>query len=348
MTLQQIAATSGVHPSSVSRILNGKETQYGIGRQAVEKVLGAARALGYRPNAAAQATRTGRFNAVALLQSQAAGRSTLPMPLLQGICDDLAEQDMHLLITRLPDAKLTDASVVPRLLRMWLADGLLVNYTDRIPEKMIALIRSHQMPSVWMNTKLEADCIHLDDRRAGREATEHLLALDHQRIAYLDVAHSMKTLCRDHYSARDRAVGYSEAMKAAGLTPHVMRFDRRPSEGEVSPWVCQNVFDTADRPTAVIGYGWKEVSHVAVAALQRGVQLGKDLSLMHMSTAGDPSGSRLGGITFTHMAAELRAMAREAVQMLLEKIVDPQTTLAPRTLPFTHIEGLTTGRRRDA
>ncbi len=42
-----------------------------------------------------------------------------------GIHDELAAHNLHLTMTRLPDERLTDEGVVPKLLREWMADGLL-------------------------------------------------------------------------------------------------------------------------------------------------------------------------------------------------------------------------------
>lgn len=63
-TVKDIAAAVGVSVATVSNVLNGKPN---VGRVIRKKVLRAAKQLGYRPNRAAQAMRTGRTRAIGLV-----------------------------------------------------------------------------------------------------------------------------------------------------------------------------------------------------------------------------------------------------------------------------------------
>ncbi len=63
-TLRDIAARVGVSVTTVSNVLNGRPN---AGRDIREQVLRAAKQLGYRPNRAAQAMRTGRTRAIGLV-----------------------------------------------------------------------------------------------------------------------------------------------------------------------------------------------------------------------------------------------------------------------------------------
>src|SRR6201988_5476666 len=63
-TVKDIAATVGALVATVSNVLNGKPN---VGRVIRKKVLQTAKQLGYRPNRAAQAMRTGRTRAIGLV-----------------------------------------------------------------------------------------------------------------------------------------------------------------------------------------------------------------------------------------------------------------------------------------
>jgi LacI family transcriptional regulator len=63
-TVKDIATAVGVSVATVSNVLNGKPN---VGRIIRKKVLQAAKQLGYRPNRAAQAMRTGRTRAIGLV-----------------------------------------------------------------------------------------------------------------------------------------------------------------------------------------------------------------------------------------------------------------------------------------
>jgi LacI family transcriptional regulator len=64
VTVKDIAASVGVSVATVSNVLNGRPN---VGEVIRRKVLEAARQLGYRPNRAAQAMRTGRTRAIGLV-----------------------------------------------------------------------------------------------------------------------------------------------------------------------------------------------------------------------------------------------------------------------------------------
>src|ERR1700730_1717852 len=64
VTVKDIAAAVGVSVATVSNVLNSRPN---VGRVNRQKVLRVAKQLGYRPNRAAQAMRTGRTRAIGLI-----------------------------------------------------------------------------------------------------------------------------------------------------------------------------------------------------------------------------------------------------------------------------------------
>jgi len=131
-TLKVIAEAAGVSIPVVSQVLNSKGQRFRP--ETRRRVRQAAERLGYRPNNSARAMATGRLGCAALVLSTQGYRSTLPAELLRGIDEELARHNMHLTIARLPDEKLTREGYVPKILREWLSDGLLINYTSDIPD----------------------------------------------------------------------------------------------------------------------------------------------------------------------------------------------------------------------
>jgi len=57
-----------------------------------------------------------------------------------------------------------------------------------------------------------ADTVLCDNAAATRQATEHLVFLGHERIAFVGGRTNVET-------GAERLAGYTEAMRAAGLTP---------------------------------------------------------------------------------------------------------------------------------
>lgn len=336
ITLRDIASRAQVHETTVSKVLNGKHRQGRISPECVQRVQRVARQMGYRVNVAARATVSGKFNNIVLLQGAGYWSSNLPGAVLGGLHDALAERGLHLTLAKISDDKLTDARYVPRILQQWMCDGLLINYHAAIPPRLIELVHACALPNVWLNCKLEDDCVHPDDADAGRRATRHLLALGHRRIAYLDfgyrAAEAAGTL---HYSKLDRMAGYEQAMGAAGLTPRIIT-DAQAPEGERLRFF-QSLLGDPDRPTALITYADDMAQLARLAAARLGLCSPTDLSLI---TFGGPDYStpelRVG-----RMQVPEGEVARAAVAMLMEKLRDPARSLERRAVPFNEDFGYT-------
>jgi len=251
------------------------------------------------------------------------------MGLQCGIHDALAACEMHLMLTRLPDAKLTHEGYVPKLLREWSVDGLLINYTDHIPEKMLSLIHQYAVPSIWINSKQATDATFLNDLQAARDATEFLIAKGHQRVAYVDYAHGARTIQSAHYSALDRQAGYEAAMAAAGLQARVIRdadFVPAAAFGDFThSWL-----DRDDAPTALVTYSDYEAIPILVTARETARS---KKCVPEMVTFGDVV-TRLMDQVIPTMLAPQYAMGRKAVAMLLEKIAQPQRPLSPLAIDW--------------
>src|SRR4028118_814127 len=211
-TQQQIAEALGVSRQAVSFALSGGGT---LSQETRAQIIKAATEMGYRPNHSARAMRSGRFDYIALLLSTQTNRTYLPGELFRGILEELALHDLHLNVTRLPDEKLSDQSFVPKIMRELMVDGLLIDYIFNVPEHLIKMIEQHQIPSIWINSQRENDCVYPDDYQGAYKATRHLLGLGHRCIAYVQHPHNM------HYSARERRRGYEQAMSEANLGSEV-------------------------------------------------------------------------------------------------------------------------------
>jgi DNA-binding LacI/PurR family transcriptional regulator len=82
----------------------------------------------------------------------------------------------------LPDESLTDEAYVPRILREWSVDGLLINYIAGIPDKMIELIQRYQIPSSGSMPNWKAIAFIPDDFEAAQRACKYLQGMGHRRI----------------------------------------------------------------------------------------------------------------------------------------------------------------------
>jgi LacI family transcriptional regulator len=340
VTLKQLAVHSGVSVPTISQILNEKGYRYSD--ETCRKVLQAVKDLGYRPNSSARAIRLGRFNCAALLLSTESYRSFLPAPLLRGMHDGLAEKDMHLSLAMLPDEKLTSLAFMPKLMRQWMADGLLINYHVHAPQGLRDLIREYKLPSVWINTPQETDAVSPDDRQGTRLLTERLVALGHRSIAYADLA-SSDDREPDHFSAVNRFDGYTQAIRTAGLSVRLIRPPTRLDSFERTPFAEQELL-RPNRPTAVVCYGDSTALVLLQAATQMGLQVPRELSI---ATVSEQKVSYTG-VPITTAIIPWQQVGAEASHMLMERISRPESPQCSRLIPYTEIVGDTLSAPRPA
>jgi LacI family transcriptional regulator len=220
VTLRQVALAAGVHVSTVSRALD-PQRRHLIGSDIVDKVEASARKLGYRPNRAAAALRTGRSFTIGVLLPDI----TNPVfpPILRGIEAALAEPGYVPLVLNAPaqgnasGAAGVSASraVAERLLAQGVDGAILATASDDDPA-LAVLRRAHLgagLPVVLVNRALasgEVAAVVSDDELGMALAVEHLAGLGHTRIAHLAGPQSLST-------GVGRLRGLQAALAARGL-----------------------------------------------------------------------------------------------------------------------------------
>ncbi|MGB7159518.1 MAG: LacI family DNA-binding transcriptional regulator [Tepidisphaeraceae bacterium] len=343
MTIKEIARHTGLSVPTIGNVLGRSGGRYSAETRA--KVIKAARELGYRPNSSARAMRQGRIGCAALVLSRSHQQthSYIPPGLLDGLDDELALHNMHLTISRLTDEELSTESFLPKVLREYMADGMIVNYTHAIPQAMLELIHTHRTPAVWLNAKLREDCVYPDDVAAARRATAELIELGHRRITLLHMISGNvfaggfeESRPLMHYSVADRADGYEKAMVDAGLSPRIAHQNRFIDGGEQVA-ACRALLSGPDRPTAVLVYSDLDVSLVMSVAAELGLSVPRDLSVLVFY----PVSPWVAGKSVSAVRIPTAEMGRRAVRMLLKKIEAPNVSCAPERVPYEVVLGET-------
>lgn len=336
-TQEEIARIVGLTRVTVNKALHGAAD---VKPETRERVLEVARRLGYRPHAGARAIRSGRFGCLAVLLGTRQDEERLPSELLGGMQDELAVDDQQLMISRLPAQDAADASRIPRILREWFADGLLIHAREPLPESAAAVIRDAHVPAVWLAVKRDADCVHADDFGAGWMAVEHLMRLGHRRIAYMDTLVGESELASAHYSHRDRQAGYSHAMQCAGIDPLLLR----PGAGadwEQRVALCEALLAGPDRPTALFAYSVDATDVLQAAAERTGLRIPANLAVVTVAEAGAGLITRERRLRWTALRPPHAQVGRAAVAAVMRKIDNPLRPLAPEAIPYTLDAGQT-------
>jgi LacI family transcriptional regulator len=334
VTAQMVAQRAGVSQGVVSKVLHGSTGNIRMSQDTAERVRQAAQELGYRPNGAARAMRKGRFNAIGLLFASRINEAALNPLAMWAIQKQMMERNHHLTMAPLPDEKLVQEGAVPHVLKDWSVDGLLVSYTYNSPEPLVQMLAKHRVSAIWMNRKMAADCVYLDDYTSASWATQELLRHGHKRITYV----SFRPV-GGHYSAADRQAGYEQAMASAGLgTDLFVMPPEHNKDGLQLPFLLKWL-QRPDRPTGIFTYGDAEAAILLMAAARLGIRVPEDLSITSVLNSTVPvAGVRISGAEVRHVQ-----MGERAVELLLKRIDDPSTPLDPVAVAPRLVEGDTAG-----
>lgn len=339
-TLADIAKIANVSVKTVANVLNGDRDLVRSGAlKRATRIRQIAEDLGYRPNAAARATRAGKFGAVGILQAIESSRGVMPANTLHAIQVRVAERDMHLSMGVVPDFDLSDPAGLPKVLREWCVDGLLVSYTADLPPLMLEHIERHRIPAIWMNIRLEHDCVHLDDLGGALGATEALIGAGHRRIAFVGEGPD-----GGHYSIADRFEGYAIAMRRVGLQPYpVFRSpgaSRCPNDAMRSIRELTALLRSNDRPTGIMTT--VDMADVLFAAHLAGLSVPDDLSVVGLAEKVSP----VFGVLPTHMRLHTYGLGWRAFGQLLQKLEQPDKPLETVAVLGTFERGGTLGPAR--
>ncbi len=229
-TSADVAALAGVSRTTVSFVLNGRDTS--ISPATRERVLQAARQLGYHPHAPARQLAGGRSNTLGLVVRQSpeqiAGDALLAET-LRGLTAAARSGGFRVIVEAIDGGETAYAD----LLRTRRVDGLIVSGPRSDDPELRAIIHEG-FPVVLQGAMpgLLVPSIDVDNALGARIAVEHLVATGHRRIGCITNAPLAYT------AARERADGWRGAMRDAGL----------PAPDE---WLESAVFDAPSGHRAV-------------------------------------------------------------------------------------------------
>jgi LacI family transcriptional regulator len=207
--LSDVAERAGVHPATVSRALSDA-TSHMVNSTTRERVVAAARDLGYRPNPIARSLKTNRSFIVAVLVPDIT--NPLFPPMVRGIEDGLAPAGFTALIAN-TDNDEERARAALETMRARQADGCIA--ATATSDDALLKEAASELSMVLINRRIVSHAIPAvvaDDRSGIQQAVEHLAALGHERIAHVAGPQWAST-------GEARHAAFLEALEAVGLTP---------------------------------------------------------------------------------------------------------------------------------
>jgi len=207
LTLRDVSEASGVSEMTVSRVLRNRGD---VSEATRERVLEAARRLGYVPNKIAGALASQRVNLVGVI-IPSLSNMVFPevMTGISEILDDTGLQPVVGVTNYLPER---EEAVLYEMLS-WRPTGLIIAGLEH-SDAGRAMLEASGIPIVEI---MDIDgspvdsAVGISHRRAGRQMAEEILAAGYRRIAFLG------TQMPNDHRARKRLEGFEEALAKAGV-----------------------------------------------------------------------------------------------------------------------------------
>lgn len=279
LTIRHVAADAGVSLQTVSRVIN-KEPN--VRPEMMERVQASIDKLGYVPSIAAQRMGGSRSYLIMALNDRAAtiadwrgreGRDWVDQMLLGGMLTCAAHG--YRMIIELVD---THSDHIERELLAALAalqpDGVILTPPHSHNPLILGLLEKQGISLARIGSSREGPgfALTMDDERAARLATEHLLAIGHSRIGFVAGP-------PDYELSGWRIDGWRLSMAAAGRS-----IDGLLGQGDFSYDAglreASRLLAGADPPTAIIASN-DQMAIAALAAVRaRGLDVPADVSLI--------------------------------------------------------------------
>ncbi|KAB8195930.1 LacI family DNA-binding transcriptional regulator [Nonomuraea phyllanthi] len=271
-TARQVAELANVSVATVSYVLSGRDRP--VAAETRQRVLDAARQLGYTPNQAARSLRKRRTQRVCLVLSSLGG-----VPSDERLATDLHEMAdaRGYSVVTLAVYSEARAKAAVDVLRGGIADGALVNVVgDHLTHDLLSGLAATGLPMVVLSNEsgLEGcDVVRTPEAEACAEAVEHLLAQGRRRIAFLAHRHE---LYRE--TAGDRLLGYTTALERHGVTERIITSG---ADDRVSAYqTAAELLRSPDRPDAIFAASDRAAISAIWAARDAGLSVPGDVAII--------------------------------------------------------------------
>jgi LacI family transcriptional regulator len=307
-TIDDVAARAGVSIKTVSRVINREAN---VRPETARRVHDAIRELRYRPNLAARNLASPQAYLVNVLYDNPS--DSYMVGVLNGVLAACEAAHYGMLLTHCDVTSPRLLDHVHETVTQHRASGLVLTPPLCDHAALAAALDADGIDYVSIDPREQRDdrpFVAIDDRRAGRELTEHLLERGHRRIGFIR-GHPL------HGAAARRFEGFCDAHREHGVA-----LDERLVVGGLfsfeSGIECgRQLLHLRERPTAVFASNDDMAAGVLHVAQEMGIDVPGKLSVAGFD---DTPVARYVYPSLTTIRQPIRAMAQGAVDCLIRHI----------------------------
>jgi LacI family transcriptional regulator len=310
-TIRDVAREASVSVGTVSRVTSNNPT---VSVEIRERVQFAIDRLGYFPNSFAQGMHLSETKLIGCLVSDIS--NPLYASVLRGSEKSLSAAGYTLVIAS-TDGEVTREVALLQTLVHRRVDGLMCVFSDEKDSRLLTALKKIKVPLVLMEREMgiRADSISTDHARGMADAVTFLLSLGHRRIGM--VTGSLRTR-----SGRDRVLGYRRAHQSAGVSVDERLLRTGSLTTDYAFQETLGLMRLVKPVTAVIAGGNQMLAGVLRALGSLGKIVPTDVSVV---SSGDTELAELAGPSITAIRWDLTSFGRQAAELLLRRLVEPET-----------------------
>ncbi len=327
-TQADVARLAGVSTATVSYVVNNLATgRVPISEETRQRVLEAIEALGYEPDARAQALRSGHTRTVGLILPDI--HNPHFWQTADGVEQELRAAGYHLLLST-ADLDPDHGKEIFKEMSRQRTDGLILMsafiFQSEEAQKILTRLIKRRFPVVKIGEHPTIDCVVSDYEAATREAMAYLLSLQHRRIGFIYgvrppwVGPETINLPVDYSGGLDRLLPYQECLQAAGLPVDPELVVTCGTTIEDGYQAALQLLRLPRRPTALLAINDLLAIGALRAANDLGLRVPADLSVVGYDDI--PLASYVTP-RLTTSSKDMVQLGREAVKLLLARIQDP-------------------------
>ena len=328
--LKDVAEAANVSMSAASRILRGECVRFS--EETCERVLAAARQLGWRRNLLVSGMQTGQTKMIGVMippfdsfwvdvlagiHLVLATADYLPITVWVGDCQEIphfekGDEQGFQQISRLLDRRVDGLILWPSF-----AVAYYDHYRELLAQRVPVVVIDHEFSAEQI-----ADSIETDEVRSTHAVAEHLITMGHKRIACF----SSRETSWQAWAVRRRTSFESVVAEFKGIEVNSFRLNQWGTDGHK---VALEILSQEPRPTAVFSVTDHEALFIYEAAAELGLRIPEDVSVVGFADL-DFAASLQPPLTT--MRQQPKEIGRRAAQLILDRLDGDFKDSSPTTV----------------
>ncbi|WP_034552508.1 LacI family DNA-binding transcriptional regulator [Carnobacterium funditum] len=330
ITIKDVAKKAGVATSTVSRTIQDHSS---ISEKTKKKVRSVMKELGYQPNLAARGLVNKNMRTIGVILPVSDGsvfKNPFFLEMIRGISKACNEKKyMVALASGTTEEELLES--IQTMAKGGRADGFIVLYSKK-KDRVIDYLHREKLfyAMIGKPYEYENEIVYVDNdnQLAGKDATDYLLALKHEKIAYIDKKF-------DQMMSKERLAGYKQALMLAKIEMNPKYIIQGQTKNNGLEEQVRKLFSSENPPTAIVAGDDLIAMELIYLLKEINLSIPEDVSIISFNNS---IFTEMVQPTLTSIDLHVTYLSEQVVEKLVDFIEGKQTLAIKVILPHEIIE----------